>query len=140
MLRSARQRILLSIVAERGQPASTTDLARITDETLGATAHHVRALARAGLLDWAGERRARGALQTFYVVSDAGRAALRVPRVDALLTLYGAFTAPGDGRIACVDDLDEQACADLRHVIERLRPEVTAIVSDAMRRSRRPEG
>jgi hypothetical protein len=140
VLRSARQRVLLSIVAEHGQPISTTDLSRITGETLGATAHHVRALAREGLLEWAGERRARGALQTFYLVSEAGRAALREPRIDALLTLFGAFVTPRGGRLVRVQDLDDQAREELARAIERLRPEVAGIVEGATRRSKGPRG
>ncbi|HEU4976438.1 MAG TPA: helix-turn-helix domain-containing protein [Baekduia sp.] len=139
-LRSARQQALLSIVAEHGQPITTTELSRITGETLGATAHHVRALARAGFIAWAGERRARGALQTFYVASATGRAALREPRVEALLTLFGAFVAPGEGRVAALLDLDAQARDELHGVIERLRPDVAGIVAGATRRSRAPRG
>lgn len=140
MLRSARQRVLLSIVAEHGQPTSTTDLARITGETLGATAHHVRALSRNGMLEWAGERRARGALQTFYTISEAGREALREPRIDALLTLFGAFVVPRGGRLVRSVDLDDQARDQLHAIIERLRPEVAAIIEAATQRSRRPRG
>lgn len=40
------------------------------DVTLGAIAHHVRALARAGVIREVGTRPRRGAIQKFYVLSD----------------------------------------------------------------------
>ena len=132
--------MLLSIVAEYGQPISTTDLAQITEESLGATAHHVRAMVKDGLLDWAGERRARGALQTFYVISEEGSLALREPRIDALLTLFGAFVTRQNGKLKLVSRLDHQAGEELVAVIERLKPEVQAIVDAATQRSTGPTG
>lgn len=97
-------------------------------------------MVKAGLLDWAGERRARGALQTFYVISEDGRAALREPRVDALLTLFGAFVSRRNGQVKLVTRLDQQAGDELHVVLERLKPEVQAIIDAATQRSTEPTG
>lgn len=128
-LSSPRQAVLLSILAEVDRPISTTELARVVDQTLGATAHHVRALARQGLIEWADEQRVRGALQTFYVISEAGLRALRVPRAEALLMLYGGVPALlDDGRTTAVR-LDEIAHEELRRLIEEMRPRVRRIIA-----------
>jgi hypothetical protein len=133
-LTSPRQGVLLSIIAEVDRPISTTELARLVGQSLGATAHHVRALARQGLIEWAGERRVRGALQTFYVPSDAGMLALRAPRIEALLTLFGTSSMLVDEGSSAAVELDEGAHEELRRVIEDLRPRVERIVAAAAAR------
>jgi predicted ArsR family transcriptional regulator len=130
---SDRQRIILSIMAECGRPISTTELARIVGQTLGATAHHVRALARRGLIEWAGERRVRGAMQTFYVVTEHGTAALKRPRLDALMTLFGVVPTDGD-RLLPIPDFDAEARAELQALVAELRPRVERILAGAVAR------
>lgn len=129
-VRSPRQRVLLSILADADRPLRTTELAHMTGQTLGATAHHVRALARTGHIDWAGERRVRGAMQTFYRPSEAGHMALRRPRTEALLTIVGA-RASYDGHAPGVPSLDEAAQRELEELVERIRPVVEGIVREA---------
>lgn len=133
-VRSPRQRVLLSILADGDRALSATDLARLTGQSLGATAHHVRALARMGLIEWAGERRVRGAMQTFYRPTEGGLAALRRPRTEALLTLVGA-RASYDGEAPAVPSLDADAQAELEALVDRIRPEVEAIVQRAVSRA-----
>lgn len=97
-------------------------------ESLGATAHHVRALVRRGLIEWAGERRARGAVQTFYTATQEGRSALAGPRVEAVL----AFVAPqvsgrlDDDTLMRIDDLLNTTIA--RRV--RDMPEVQVLLAE----------
>jgi hypothetical protein len=129
-LKSQRQQVVLSIVAAYGRPISTSDVARLTGKTLGATAHHMRSLAGAGFLDWAGERRARGALQTFYVASEAAREALRVPRVEALFLLVGAVVTDASEGLSPVAKLDDQAIDAVIKVLDGVRPQLEAIVRE----------
>lgn len=126
VLKSARQQAILGILAESERALSTTDLCRITGQTLGATAHHVRTLVRKGFIAWAGERRVRGALQTFYVASEPGRLALRRPRIEALLTLAGAGGVAADGE-SWFTRLDAVAMDELRALAQGLKPELVAI-------------
>lgn len=133
-VRSPRQRVILSILAEGERPLSATDLARLTGQTLGATAHHVRSLARTNLIEWAGERRVRGAMQTFYRPTKKGVAALRRPRTEALLTLVGARASYEDHAPA-VTALDDEARRELEALVERVRPEVDAIMQRAAKRA-----
>jgi hypothetical protein len=132
-VRSPRQRVILSILAEGERPLSATDLARLTGQSLGATAHHVRALARAAMIEWAGERRVRGAMQTFYRPTEGGLAALRRPRTEALLMLVGA-RASYDDQAPAVPSLDDEARKELEELVQRVRPEVEAIVQRAASR------
>lgn len=132
---SLHRHALLSIVAEHRQPISTTALSEITGQTLGATAHHVRGMASAGLLDWAGEPRARGALQTFYVASESGVEALRRPRAAALAFLFGTPTADDRGWFAAIDELDDTACAALDRLRLDLRPKIRDVVRESVERA-----
>ncbi|HEU4976507.1 MAG TPA: helix-turn-helix domain-containing protein [Baekduia sp.] len=134
-VRSPRQRVLLSILAESERPLSATELAQMTGQTLGATAHHVRALARAGLIAWAGERRVRGAMQTFYRPTEEGLAALRRPRTEALLTLVGV-RASYDDHAPAMMPLDDEARRELEALVDKVRPEVRAIIQRAASRKR----
>lgn len=133
-LRSPRQRVLLSLIADGERAISTTELARLTGQTLGATAHHVRALVRMELIEWAGERRARGALQTFYRATEAGLAALRRPRTEALLMLVGT-RASYDRHAPAVPCLDAEAERDLEKLVQAIRPQVEGIVAQATARA-----
>lgn len=135
-VRSPRQRVLLSILSEEERPLSATELARLTGQTLGATAHHVRSLARTGLIEWAGERRVRGAMQTFYRPTEKGLTALRRPRTEALLTLVGA-RASYDEKAPAVTTLDAEARRELEELVQRVRPEVEAIMARAAARAAR---
>lgn len=126
---------MLSIVAAHGRPISTSDVARVTGQSLGATAHHMRALAGSGFLDWAGERRARGALQTFYVVSEQGREALRVPRVEALFLLVGAVVTDAGAGLSPIARLDEQAIDAVAKLFDTVRPRLEAIARESHARN-----
>lgn len=124
--RSQRQQALLSLIADAGKPISTTDLSKLTGQTLGATAHHVRALAKHRLIECAGIERVRGAIKTFYVPTDIGREALRRPRVETLMILVGAVSDEGAQRPS-VAAFDELAYDEAHEALERLRPELVAI-------------
>lgn len=131
-LRSSRQHLLLSIVEAAEQPLSTSDLAEIADETLGATAYHVRALAKGGYIGWAGDRQGRGALQTFYIITAKGQAALRATRVDLLRQVFGL--PPGVGGIPVVPRLDCVAKDEAAAALERWRPHYLDIIKAAAER------
>lgn len=132
-----RQRLLLTIFATSDRPLSTTDVAAMTGQTLGATAHHVRALAAGGYLTWSSERRVRGARQTFYVASPEALRALRVPRVTALLELTGmvgdACVQPG-GSVRAVLPMDwsDEALHELEKIVEDVRPRLAAILQQIL--------
>lgn len=128
--RSPRQQALLAIFAELQRPTSASQLSALTGETLGATAHHVRNLARQGLIERAGERRMRGARQTFYTVTDDGHAALRRLPADSLLFLAGSMISHASGRPTPVK-FDDEAIDQLQKLIEKIRPELAAILPQA---------
>lgn len=112
--------MLLTIIASSERPLSTTDVCQVTRNTLGATAHHVRSLAKRGFIEWAGERRVRGALQTYYRITADGQSALLAAHIDSLIQLagYPAFYADGEAR----DRLEA--------LLEDVRPRVAAILRD----------
>lgn len=128
--RSQRQQALLSLIADRGKPISTTDLSKLTGQTLGATAHHVRALAKLRLIEVAGIQRVRGAIKTYYVPTDVGREALRRPRVETMMILVGAVSEHGRPRpsVAAFDDI---AYDEVHRALEKLRPTLIEIAERA---------
>lgn len=132
-----QQRILLAIFATSERALSTTDVSKLTDQTLGATAHHVRTLAARGYLAKAREHRVRGALQVFYVASPKGERALRVPRIAALLQLTGMVgdlrtQAGGLVRPLLPTNWDEDALRKFDEVVEDVRPRLEAILQEIL--------
>lgn len=116
-----RQRTLLRIFANSKTALSTTDVMHLTDQSLGATAHHVRALARRGYIVWASEHRVRGATQTFYVASATGHAATRRHR---FLTLMDLAEVPRQQ----LATMSEPAMAELGSLLDEVARRVAAIV------------
>jgi DNA-binding transcriptional ArsR family regulator len=118
-----------------GQPISPTRLAKITGDTLGSVAYHVRTLVSAGVVELADEGRVRGAVEHFYaLVADEEATQLTDP-IDTLMRLCGTLTvASTDGDYPRPVVLDEQARGELRDVLDELRPKVTKIVAGASRR------
>jgi DNA-binding MarR family transcriptional regulator len=135
--KNRQQDALLAIVVAYGRPVSAKELAELTGSTLGATAYHVRTLAKDGFIEWTDERRVRGAFQTFYKATPAGEGALRAVRTDALLTLFGELVVPAkdDGYPQAVA-LDDEARGELAKVVEQLRPKVKRILGKAAERGR----
>lgn len=134
-LKSTRQQVVLSVAAEHGRPISTTEIARLIGQTLGATAHHVRRLVAGGYLAWAGERRARGAVQTFYMPSEAGLEALRRPRVEALFLLVGAVAVDPSCQLSPVAKLDERGMEHVLGVLASVRPRLEEAVRESQARN-----
>jgi DNA-binding PadR family transcriptional regulator len=136
--RSQRQQALLSLIADCGRAISTTELSKLTGQTLGATAHHVRALARHGLIENAGIERVRGAIKTYYLPTELGHRALRRPRVETLMILVGSVSGTQVSRpaVAWFDDL---AYDEAHEMLERLRPALVEIGSRARARAEGPE-
>jgi DNA-binding PadR family transcriptional regulator len=125
------------LIADYGRAVSTTELTKATGATLGATAHHVRALARHGLIECAGVERVRGAIKTFYAPTEIGREALRRPRIETLVILVGAVS-DGSAPRPAVAYFDDIAYDEAHAELARLRPKLLAIAERARRRSQRP--
>lgn len=132
LVRSPRQLTILGLVSSRKRPISSTELAAMTSETLGATAHHVRCLVARGLLEWGGERRVRGALQTFYRLSAAGEEARRYSYAAVLAELFGvAYDEDGE---PLRPDFDALVVDELFHGLERMRPRYVQVMRRAVKR------
>jgi DNA-binding transcriptional ArsR family regulator len=127
---------ILDAMRSYGRPISPTQLARITDNTIGSTAYHVRTLVQAGVIELADEGRVRGAVEHFYALVPGGDEATQlVDPVDQLLRLCDALTVPAtNGGYPLPTVLDDQAREKLRKVIAKLRPEVQGIVQAATKR------
>jgi DNA-binding transcriptional ArsR family regulator len=127
---------ILDAMRSYGRPISPTQLARITDNTIGSTAYHVRTLVEAGVIELADEGRVRGAVEHFYALVPGGDEATQlVDPVDQLLRLCGALTVPSaNGGYPLPTVLDDIAREKLRKVIARLQPEVQGIVQAATKR------
>lgn len=127
---------ILDAMRSYGRPISPTQLARITDNTIGSTAYHVRTLVQAGVIELADEGRVRGAVEHFYALAPGGDAATRlVDPVEQLLRLCDALTMPAEnGGYPVPTALDDAAREKLRKVIARLQPEVQEIVQAATKR------
>jgi DNA-binding transcriptional ArsR family regulator len=127
---------ILDAMRSYGQPISPTQLARITENTIGSTAYHVRTLVQAGVIELADEGRVRGAVEHFYALVPGGDEASRlVDPVEQLLRLCDALTVPSaDGGYPVPTALDDAARVKLRKVIAKLQPEVQGIVQAATKR------
>jgi DNA-binding transcriptional ArsR family regulator len=127
---------ILDAMRSYGRPISPTQLARITDNTIGSTAYHVRTLVQAGVIELADEGRVRGAVEHFYALVPGGDEATQlVDPVDQLLRLCDALTVPAaNGGYPLPAVLDDPAREKLRKVIAKLRPEVQGIVQAATKR------
>jgi DNA-binding transcriptional ArsR family regulator len=127
---------ILDAMRSYGRPISPTQLARITENTIGSTAYHVRTLVQAGVIELADEGRVRGAVEHFYALVPGGDEASRlVDPVEQLLRLCDALTVPSaSGGYPVPATLDDAARAKLRKVIAKLQPEVQGIVQAATKR------
>ncbi len=127
---------ILDVMRSYGKPISPTQIARITNMTLGSTAYHVRALVAAGLLELADEGRVRGAVEHFYrLVPGEADEELDDP-IMSLLGLCGALTIPGeDGGYPVPAVIDEDAGAQLQAILERVRKQVQGIVKSSTARA-----
>jgi DNA-binding transcriptional ArsR family regulator len=75
---------ILRLLLEGAEPLSAKHLSVKMDLPLGSVAYHVRVLRENGLLEIAGTRQRRGALQTFWrpYLSDTDREALAVVALE----------------------------------------------------------
>lgn len=71
-----RMKILVSMYFS-GRPRSPVELSDELSARLGTIAYHVRTLHDKELVELAGERRVRGAVQHFYALTDKGRAIVK---------------------------------------------------------------
>jgi hypothetical protein len=132
----AREQIL-DVMGQHGAPISPVQLSRITGATLGSTAYHVRVLLAAEMIERAGEERGvRGSVEHFYklVTDDASSP----DAVRQLLGLCGALTvrhADGGG-YPVPAEVDDDACAELEALINKLRPQVQQIAAASTARVR----
>jgi DNA-binding transcriptional ArsR family regulator len=107
---------IVDVMRSYGKPISPMQLVRITGETLGSTAYHVRTLVEAGIVELADEGRVRGAVEHFYALApgDEDETSLADP-VGQLLGLCGALTVPApDGGYPRPTVLDDPARDQLR--------------------------
>lgn len=136
----AREQIL-DVMGRHGAPISPVQLARITGAPLGSTAYHVRVLARAGMIEPAGEQRGiRGSTEHFYtLVADDSSAS---DAVRQLLRLCGALTVHhvDGGGYPVATELDDHARAKLEALLKGLRPRVQQIATMSTARVRRQRG
>jgi DNA-binding transcriptional ArsR family regulator len=118
-------------------PLSPAQLARITGETLGSTAYHVRTLVAAGVVELVDEGRVRGAVEHFYaLVSEAGSDIRTIDPIDQLVSLCGALILPGEtGGQPRRAVLDDEARMRLVTILETVRPQVVEIVSESTERA-----
>jgi DNA-binding transcriptional ArsR family regulator len=127
---------IVDVMRSYGRPISPTRLSKITGSSLGSVAYHVRTLVSAGVVELADEGRVRGAVEHFYALVAEDEETRLADPVGTLLGLCGTLTVPApDGGYPRPAVLDERARAELRDVLERLTPEVRAIVVDAGRRA-----
>jgi DNA-binding transcriptional ArsR family regulator len=130
---------ILDVMRSYDKPISPTQLARITGNSLGSSAYHVRTLVAAGVVELADEGRVRGAVEHFYAIVPGGEDEARLTDpVAQLLGLCGALTVPDPaGGYPRPTILDDAAREQLQAVIAKLRPEVRTIVTAATDRSQR---
>jgi DNA-binding transcriptional ArsR family regulator len=128
---------IIDVMRSYGRPISPTRLAKVTGATLGSVAYHVRTLVGAGVVELADEGRVRGAVEHFYALVPNEEETQLTDPVRGLLGLCGALTVPAaDGGYPRPAELDDRASAELRAMLEKLRPQVQAIVAGAVKRSR----
>lgn len=70
---------ILRVMLTEGRPMSPVEVAPSTAEPLANVSYHFRALATAGMLKLVEQRPRRGALQNFYVLTDAARRLVSEP-------------------------------------------------------------
>jgi DNA-binding transcriptional ArsR family regulator len=133
---------IVDVMRSYGQPISPTQLARITGETLGSTAYHMRTLVSAGVVELADEGRVRGAVEHFYALVPGDEKQLRLADpIRQLLSLCGALTVPGiNGGYPRPSVVDGVARELLEAVLGDLRLEVQRIVVESTARAPDPDG
>ena len=129
---------ILDVMRSYDKPISPTQLARITGNTLGSTAYHVRTLVTAGVVELADEGRVRGAVEHFYAIVPGGEDETRLTDpITQLLGLCGALTVPdpagGYPRPAIIDELARE---QLNKLLGEVQPKVRAIAAAATARVR----
>jgi DNA-binding transcriptional ArsR family regulator len=119
-----------------GRPISPMRLSKATGATLGSVAYHVRTLLSAGVIELADEGRVRGAVEHFYALAPNEEDTWLTDPVRDLQSLCGALTVPAeDGDYPQLVVLDDQGRAELRAVVQQLRPKVQSIVRSAVARA-----
>ncbi|MCW2985256.1 MAG: winged helix-turn-helix transcriptional regulator [Conexibacter sp.] len=135
-----RERIV-DALRSAGVPLSPARLSEVTGETLGATAYHVRTLRDAGIVVMADEGRVRGAVEHFYALAaDEDATADWNDPVAKLQAACDALTLPNPrGGLPSPASLDEHARDELVALLDKIRPKVHKIVSDAANRHTAPK-
>jgi DNA-binding transcriptional ArsR family regulator len=127
---------IIDVMRAYGQPISPTRLAKVTGGTLGSVAYHVRTLVSAGVVELADEGRVRGAVEHFYALVADQKATQLTDPIGALLGLCGALTIPlTDGDYPRPTVLDERARRELHAILDELRPQVLAVVTEGSLRA-----
>ena len=132
---------ILDVMRQYGKPISPTQLARIAGITLGSTAYHVRVLLAAEVIELAGEKRVRGAIEHLYALVDAHTELGAASKVRQLLSLCGALTVPGSkGGFPLASQIDDEARSKLEALLAVLRSQVQEIaVSSTTRVGQKPD-
>jgi DNA-binding transcriptional ArsR family regulator len=123
------------------EPLSPTRLSRLTGNTIGATAYHVRTLVSAGILELADEGRIRGAVEHFYALAPDERIGEWESSVEKLQAACDALTIPDPaGGLPTYVVLDAQARDELQAVLEKIKPSVLKIARGAVARRSASDG
>ena len=126
---------IIDVMRSYGKPISPTRLSKVTGATLGSVAYHVRTLVAAGVVELADEGRVRGAVEHFYALAPNEEDTQLMDPVRGLLGVCGALTVPSpDGGYPRPVRLDDKAHKELKTMLDRLRPEVQAVVAASVKR------
>jgi DNA-binding transcriptional ArsR family regulator len=120
------------------EPLSSSRLARIIGATVGATAYHVHALERVGVIELVREGRdGPGAVENFFALRADSADAPLIDHAFHLLMACDALTAERpDGTLTGVA-IDHALRIDLDNVLAAIKPSVDAAVGKWLARAHR---
>jgi DNA-binding transcriptional ArsR family regulator len=138
MSHPARARIMAMLSEREASPKELSDWLGIT---LGATAYHVRALHKLGLIELVGERRVRGAVEHYYraskPIAGAGEDWLVAARAAVAA---GGFDSPEAVIARAGGQVDERGFAALAAEARKFLARVERIEADAAKRLAKSNG
>lgn len=127
---------VISFLQNSSTPLSPTQLSKLSGETLGSVAYHVRTLAAAGVVELADEGRVRGAVEHYYALTPAYRDLPTSDPIRLALSLCGALTVPGGvGGAPVLAELDDRARQEIRGLVDDLTAKVREIARVSTQRA-----